>query len=77
MDPSARLANEQKKRFLAHLTKRYEDWQVTQADTALRLYDYFLSREGGGLQNTATKTSLYGRASKKGCARPSGFVRNP
>jgi len=25
------------------MTKRYEDWQVKQADTALRLYDYFLS----------------------------------
>lgn len=46
IDPSSRLANEQKKRFLAHMTKRYEDWQVKQADTALRLYDYFLSREG-------------------------------
>lgn len=24
--------------------KRHEDWQVKQADTALRLYDYFLSK---------------------------------
>jgi len=26
------------------MAKRYEDWQVKQADTALRLYDYFLSK---------------------------------
>ena len=45
LDPSFRLTIDQKKQFLAHMTKRYEDWQVKQADTALRLYDYFLSRE--------------------------------
>ncbi len=27
------------------MAKRHEDWQVKQGDTALRLYDYFLSRE--------------------------------
>lgn len=26
------------------MAKRHEDWQVRQADTALRLYDYFLSK---------------------------------
>jgi len=30
---------------LDQMSRRYEDWQVKQADTALRLYDYFLSRE--------------------------------
>ncbi len=45
VDPSFRLTIDQKKQFLAHMTNRYEDWQVKQADTALRLYDYFLSRE--------------------------------
>jgi hypothetical protein len=38
------LSGEQKRRFFSHLAKRHEDWQVKQADTALRLYDYFLSR---------------------------------
>ncbi len=38
-----RLTLEQKSQFLTDMTKRYEDWQVKQADTALRLYDYFLS----------------------------------
>jgi len=38
---------------LAHMSKSHEDWQVKQANTALRLYDYFLSHEikanaGGG-----------------------------
>jgi len=41
---SDRLGGEQKKQFLSHMEKRHEDCQVKQADTALRLYDYFLSR---------------------------------
>jgi hypothetical protein len=43
--PSSRLTNEQKKSFLVHMAKHHEEWQVKQADTALRLYDYFVSRE--------------------------------
>ena len=42
---SNRLSSEQKKQFLSDMAKRHEDWQVKQADTALRLYDYFLSEE--------------------------------
>ncbi|MBM4341675.1 MAG: integron integrase, partial [Deltaproteobacteria bacterium] len=41
---SNRLNSDQKKQFLSDMAKRYEDWQVKQADTALRLYDYFLSK---------------------------------
>ena len=41
---SNRLNSDQKKLFLSDMAKRHEDWQVKQADTALRLYDYFLSR---------------------------------
>jgi integron integrase len=41
---SKRLESEKKKQFLSHMAKQHEDWQVKQADTALRLYDYFLSR---------------------------------
>jgi integrase len=41
---SNRLSGEQKKQFLSDMVKRHEDWQVKQADTALRLYDYFLSK---------------------------------
>jgi len=43
--PATRINGDQKKEFLTHLSKRHEDWQVNQADTALRLYDYFLSQE--------------------------------
>ena len=46
IEPSFRLAINQKKQFLTHMAKSCEDWQVKQADTALRLYDYFLSHEG-------------------------------
>ena len=38
-----RLTSDQKKEFLSEMAKRHEDWQVKQADTALRLYDYFLA----------------------------------
>lgn len=41
---SNRLNSDQKKEFLSDMAKQYEDWQVKQADTALRLYDYFLSK---------------------------------
>ena len=41
----SRLSSEQKKQFLSHMAKNHEDWQVKQADAALRLYDYFLSCE--------------------------------
>lgn len=39
------ITNEQKSQFLKHLSKNHEDWQVNQADNALRLYGYFLSLE--------------------------------
>lgn len=38
------ITNEQKSQFLKHLGKSHEDWQVNQADHALRLYGYFLSQ---------------------------------
>jgi integron integrase len=41
----SRLSSEQKKQFLSHMAKNHEDWQVKQADAALRLFDYVLSRE--------------------------------
>ena len=34
---------EDKERFLKDLAKTHEDWQVSQAANALRIYDYFLS----------------------------------
>ncbi len=41
---SNRLNGDQKRQFLSDMAKRHEEWQVKQADTALRLYDYFLSQ---------------------------------
>jgi hypothetical protein len=37
----SRLSSEQKKQFLSYMAKNHEDWQVKQADAALRLCDYF------------------------------------
>ncbi len=41
---TTRINIDQKKQFLSHMAKTHEDWQVKQADTALRLYDFFLSK---------------------------------
>jgi integron integrase len=37
------LTPEQKKDFFKNLAKTHENWQVNQAEAALRLYDYFIS----------------------------------
>jgi hypothetical protein len=42
---STLLNSGQKKQFLTSMAKNHEDWQVNQADTALRLYNYFLSKK--------------------------------
>lgn len=42
---SQSITNEQKVQFLKYLAKNHEDWQVNQAENALRLYSYFLSSE--------------------------------
>jgi integron integrase len=42
------LDNDQQARFLKHISKHAEDWQVQQADRALRLYGYFLSQRTDG-----------------------------
>jgi integron integrase len=50
------ITNEQKGQFLKQLSKTHEDWQVNQADNALRLYGYFLSSQhpdkAGGIPET-------------------------
>ena len=40
---SARLDGSQKERFLKHIAGQFEEWQVKQADYAIKLYQYFLS----------------------------------
>jgi integron integrase len=42
-----RLNPGQRKKAIHHLSQSLEDWQVKQADNALLLYDYFLSRKTG------------------------------
>jgi hypothetical protein len=42
---SQSITNEQKSQFLKYLSKNHEDWQVNQADNAIRLYSYFLSSQ--------------------------------
>ena len=40
----AMISSEQRKQYLESLTGTREDWQVKQADQALRLYLFFLSK---------------------------------
>jgi hypothetical protein len=49
------LSNDQKQEFLNLISKRQEEWEVNQADYALRLYGFFLnhglkesSKDSGG-----------------------------
>ncbi len=53
---SQTITNDQKSQFLKYLSKNHEDWQVNQADNALRLYSYFLSSQHsdkpGGIPET-------------------------
>ncbi|MFH0813553.1 MAG: hypothetical protein V2A69_12060 [Pseudomonadota bacterium] len=39
------ISQDQKQEFLKHLSRKHEEWQVKQADYALRLYSFFLARE--------------------------------
>ncbi|MBM4307566.1 MAG: integron integrase [Deltaproteobacteria bacterium] len=52
------LNSDQKKQFLSQMAKTHEDWQVKQADTALRLYDYFLSRKEMETKETSPTDTL-------------------
>lgn len=56
---STQFTNDQKKEFLAHLSRRNEDWQVEQADQAIRLYGYFLSRKHAGTVTKASKSDQW------------------
>jgi len=40
-----KIGSEQRHQFLTHLSTSHEDWQVKQADHALRLYHFFLSHQ--------------------------------
>ncbi len=42
---SIKIDNAQKNQFLDHLSTQYEDWQVRQADYAIKLYQYYLSQK--------------------------------
>lgn len=44
--PEIIISSEQRKQYLENLAKTREDWQVKQADQAIRLYLFFLSRVG-------------------------------
>ncbi len=42
--PQEPISENTKKRFIKFLESRYEPWQVAQAEEAIKLYNYFLSR---------------------------------
>lgn len=45
------LSQERKQAFLEYLSKTHQDWQIKQADNALRLYSYFLSEKSASSEN--------------------------
>lgn len=53
---SAVLDRTKKEQFLTHIAKTFEDWQVNQADNALRLYDFFLTSLQRNEEHKAEKT---------------------
>lgn len=62
---STLLNSDQKKQFLVHMAKNHEDWQVNQADTALRLYSYFLSQKLKRAIPTNIASENWGEVEKK------------
>ena len=60
------LNTDQRHHFLKHLSKKHEDWQVKQADYALRLYNFFLSgREHGRSRNSLNSEDEWRRLEEK------------
>ncbi|MBI5849072.1 MAG: integron integrase [Nitrospirae bacterium] len=51
------LTSDQIQCYLNHIAKTREDWQVKQAETALRLYGYFLSLKGEAQAETAMRST--------------------
>jgi hypothetical protein len=47
-------SSDKKQEFLRHLSKTHEEWQVKQADHALRLYNFFLSQTKRDLPTPAS-----------------------
>lgn len=45
LSDSTFIIADHKKAFLIYLSKNHEDWQVNQADNALRLYNYYISQK--------------------------------
>ncbi len=42
---SDKIQNDEKDNFINHLSKNHQDWQVNQADYAIKLYNFFLSKQ--------------------------------
>lgn len=56
------LNTDQREHFLKHISKKHEDWQVKQADYALRLYNFFLSRQEHGRSGSSLNSEEEWRA---------------
>jgi len=68
------LTSEQTAEYLGSLSKKHEDWQVQQADRALKLYDYFLSRDKEARTRLQPIARIAGKKLKRRCGKLSGFV---
>jgi len=60
-----RISNEEKERFLLHLSENHEDWQVKQADYAIKLYNHFLLKKQRGQRAEAKPKREWDKVEEK------------
>ncbi len=60
-----RISNEEKQSFLLHLSERYEDWQVKQADYAIKLYNHLLLKKQNEKKTQERQKSEWDRVEAK------------
>jgi integron integrase len=60
-----KIVSEEKEKFLNYLARSHEDWQVNQADQAIKLYQYFVSRNLEGKRGKPDPQHPWKGAEKK------------
>ncbi len=60
-----RIINEEKESFLEYLSKRFEDWQIKQADYAIKLYNHFLLKQPESIKASEKQKEHWNRLESK------------
>lgn len=64
VDSGVRIANDDRLKFLEHLSNRFEDWQVRQADYSIKLYNHFLFKQKEKITKDLKDKKLWDRVEK-------------